>query len=209
MKWIDRSVNEFVSELGSKAAVPGGGGAAALLGGIGAALAGMVANLSSTKKKTEEQKARIAELLEESKKLQKRLLELTDLDAENFLPLSRAYGLPTETAEQKEEKERILERALKKACEVPLETVLICHEGIQLHHELVHLSSKLVISDVGVGVQALKAGLLSAQLNVQINLKLIKDESFVSETRQQIDPLIPDGVKKADEVFGIVSEAIS
>jgi len=209
MKWIDRSVNDFVTELGSKSAVPGGGGAAALLGSIGAALAGMVANLSSTKKKTEEQKARIAELLEASRKLQDRFLELTDLDAENFLPLSKAYGLPTETEEQKKEKERVLEKALKKACEVPLETVLICHKGIELHHELVHLSSKLVISDVGVGVQALRAGLLSAQLNVQINLKLIKDENFISETRQQIDPLIPDGIKKADEVFEIVSKAIS
>ena len=209
MKWIDRSVNDFVTELGSKSAVPGGGGAAALLGSIGAALAGMVANLSSTKKKTEEQKARIAELLEASGKLQDRFLELTDLDAENFLPLSKAYGLPTETEEQKKEKERVLEKALKKACEVPLETVLICHKGIELHHELVHLSSKLVISDVGVGVQALRAGLLSAQLNVQINLKLIKDENFISETRQQIDPLIPDGIKKADEVFEIVSKAIS
>ncbi len=208
MKWIDRSVNDFVTELGSKAAVPGGGGAAALLGGIGAALAGMVANLSSTKKKTEEQKARIRELLKASKKLQDRFLELTDLDAENFLPLSKAYGLPAETEEQKQEKERVLQKALKKACEVPLETVLICHKGIELHHELVHLSSKLVISDVGVGVQALRAGLLSAQLNVQINLKLIKDEDFISETRQQIDPLIPDGIKKADEVFEIVSNAI-
>ncbi len=208
MKWIDRSVNDFVTELGSKAAVPGGGGAAALLGGIGAALAGMVANLSSTKKKTEEQKARIRELLKASKKLQDRFLELTDLDAENFLPLSKAYGLPAETEEQKQEKERVLQKALKKACEVPLETVLICHKGIELHHELVHLSSKLMISDVGVGVQALRAGLLSAQLNVQINLKLIKDEDFISETRQQIDPLIPDGIKKADEVFEIVSNAI-
>ncbi len=86
---------------------------------------------------------------------------------------------------------------------------MICHKGIQLHHELVHLSSKLVISDVGVGVQALKAGLLSAQLNVQINLKLIKDEDFASKTRQQIDPLIPDGMKKADEVYKAVVQAIS
>jgi len=209
VKWIDRSVNDFVTELGSKSAVPGGGGAAALLGSIGVALAGMVANFSSTKKKTEDQKARIAELLEESQKLQQRLLELTDLDAENFLPLSKAYGLPTESAEQKEEKEAVLEQALKKACEVPLEIVLICHKGIELHHELVHLSSKLVISDIGVGVQALKAGLLSAQLNVQINLKLIKDEDFISKIRKQVDPLIPDGVKKADEVYEIVVQAVS
>lgn len=208
MKWIDRSVNDFVTELGTKSAVPGGGGAAALLGGVGVALAGMVANLSSTKKKTDEQKAKIAELLEESKKLQDRFLELTDLDAENFLPLSKAYGLPTETEEQKQEKERVLESGLKKACEVPLETVIICYKGIEIHHQLVHLSSKLVISDVGVGVQALKAGMLSAELNVQINLKLIKDQAFIHTARKQIDPLIPQGIKKADQVFEIVSNAI-
>ncbi|SFH68196.1 Formiminotetrahydrofolate cyclodeaminase [Tindallia magadiensis] len=209
MKWVEESVERFINELGSKNAVPGGGGAAALLGGVGVALAGMVANLSATKKKTEEQKNRIAALLEESKKLQERFLELTDLDAENFLPLSKAYGLPTDTEEQKEQKEKVLEEALKKACEVPVETVVICHKAIDIHHELVHLSSKLVISDVGVGVQALRAGLLSAKLNVDINLKLIKDENFIGETRQKIDSLIPDGLKKADDVFEIVESAIN
>ena len=75
-----------------------------------------------------------------------------------------------------------MEVALKKACEVFQGTVRICHKGIRLHHELVHLSSKLIFSNVGA--QALKAGLLSVQLNVPINLKLLQEKIVVSETRR-------------------------
>ena len=38
-------------------------------------------------------------------KLEKKLLSMIDEDAKNFLPLSKAYGLPTSTEEEKKIKE--------------------------------------------------------------------------------------------------------
>ena len=52
----DKKCTEFVEVLYSKSAVPGGGGAAALVGAIGTALAGMVGNLTTGKKKYAEMK---------------------------------------------------------------------------------------------------------------------------------------------------------
>ena len=48
----------------------------------------MVTKVFSTKKKTDAQKQRIVGLLEESKKSQERILELSDLEAKNILPLA-------------------------------------------------------------------------------------------------------------------------
>ena len=48
---IDKSVREFVTELASDSAAPGGGSASALAGCLGAALTKMVCNLSSDEEK--------------------------------------------------------------------------------------------------------------------------------------------------------------
>ena len=87
----------------------------------------MVANLTVGKKKYADVEEEIKEAREQLEKLRDELVALTDRDAEAFEPLSKAYGLPKETQEQKEEKERILEQALYEASIVPMdimETVL-------------------------------------------------------------------------------------
>jgi formiminotetrahydrofolate cyclodeaminase len=50
MEFADLTVRDFADKLFSKDAVPGGGGAAALAGALGAALDGMVCNLTTGKK---------------------------------------------------------------------------------------------------------------------------------------------------------------
>lgn len=51
-------------------------------------------------------------------------------DAEVFEPLAKAYGLPRETEEEKADKARVMERALKDACSVPMEIMERCCEAI-------------------------------------------------------------------------------
>ena len=48
---LNNSCNEFLNQLASGAAVPGGGCASALCGALGAALGSMVCNLTLGKKK--------------------------------------------------------------------------------------------------------------------------------------------------------------
>lgn len=49
---VEKNCRGFIEALYSRDAVPGGGGAAALAGAQGAALAGMVANLTAGKSNT-------------------------------------------------------------------------------------------------------------------------------------------------------------
>ena len=96
--------------LASKAPVPGGGGASALVGAIGTALCNMVGSLTVGKKKYAAVEAEISGLMEKATELQNALLELIEKDAEVFEPLSRAYGLPKETEEERAEKARVMRR---------------------------------------------------------------------------------------------------
>ncbi len=88
-----------------------------------------------------------------------------------------------------------MEKALKVACEVPLNIVRVCYEAIKLHEDLVDKGSRLAISDVGVGVQCLRAAILGGQLNVVININSIQDKEYVNKVKTEVDKLVEDGVK--------------
>ena len=208
MKISEKTCIEFVNVLASKSAVPGGGGAAALVGAIGMALGSMVCNLTIGKKKYAEYEESVKEILVKAREIEKKLLSMIDKDAENFLPLSKAYGLPNSTEEEKKIKEDIMENALKVACEVPIDIVRVCFDAIKLHEDLVDKGSKLAISDVGVGVQCLRAAILSGQLNVVININSIKDMEYVEAIRKEVNSLVEEGVKICDEVYAKVEKAL-
>ena len=207
-KIAQKNCVDFVDVLASKAAVPGGGGAAALAGAIGMALGSMVCNLTTGKKKYAQYEEAIQEILVKAGKLQEELLSMIDKDAEGFYPLSKAYGLPTSTEEEIQYKDETMEKCLKVACEVPMNIVRLCHDSIKLHEELVDKGSKLAISDVGCGVQCLRAAILSAQLNVIINVNSMKDREYAQKIDRECNQLVEDGVKICDEVYKKVLVAL-
>jgi formiminotetrahydrofolate cyclodeaminase len=132
MGFSTSTCTEFVEVLASKAPVPGGGGASALVGAVGTALGNMVGSLTVGKKKYADVEDEMYELKAKCDQLQKDFLRLIERDAEVFEPLSKAYGMPKETEEEKAEKARVMEIVLKDACSVPMEIMEKCCEAIEL-----------------------------------------------------------------------------
>ena len=208
MKLSQCTCEDFANKLASKEPVPGGGGVAALAGSLGAALASMVANYSIGKKKFLGMEAKHQEIIDKSCDLMNKLMALIDEDAENFEPLSKAYGLPANTEEEKAEKEKVLQGCLKVAASGPVKMVEYVYEAIKIQEELVDISTKIIISDVGCGVQMLKAALYSANLNVIVNMNSINDEAYVAETNAKVNAMVKEGAEIADKVYGKVVEVL-
>ncbi|WP_333860351.1 cyclodeaminase/cyclohydrolase family protein [Clostridium sp.] len=204
-----KSCVDFVEVLGSKDAVPGGGSVSALAGSLGAALGSMVCNLTLGKKKYAEYEEKLEFILQKTYKLQRELLNMVDEDAKCFLPLSQAYGMPKNTKEEKAIKEKVLQKCLKDACGVPVNIIKKAYDTIKLHEILVDGCSELVISDIGVGVQCLRAAIVGAKLNVIINLSSINDKEYVYRVKSEIEPLVREGIEIADRVYGKVVEILS
>lgn len=200
MSMLDKSCKDFVEVLASAAPVPGGGGAAAFGGSVGMALCNMVGNLTVGKKKYAEVEGEVKELLEQGYKVISDLQALVDKDAEVFEPLSQAYGIPKDDPTRGE----VMEKCAKAACEVPLQILRKAYEGIKITNRMAQIGSLLVISDAGCGVVFLKASLESAMLNVTINLGIIKDQDYVNVTRDEMNKLLAEGRKMADETLEIV-----
>lgn len=204
MSMLEKSCNEFLKELASKAAVPGGGGAAACGGAIGMALSNMVGNLTVGKKKYLDVQEEVIDLIEKGSKVIEELKALVDKDAEVFEPLSKAYGLPKDTPEQAKIKEETLECCSKTACSVPMEIMRKSYEGIKIHERMGQIGTMIAISDVGCGVAFLKAALISGSLNVIININSIKDQEYVQATAEEMNQLLADGSRIADETLELV-----
>ncbi len=191
----------FIDELASKSPTPSGGGATALIGSIGTALCSMVCSLTVGKKKYEEYESEVLEVLEESTRLQNRLLELIKEDEENFLPLSKAYSLKSTTDEEKKIKEETMEKCLKLAAKTPLELIDVCYESINLHKKILGKTTILAISDIGVGVQALRCAVLSSKINVLINLNGLKDEDYKKLKIGEMERKVSSSIKLCDEIY--------
>ena len=201
MDLMKQSCECFIEILASKEPVPGGGAAAAYVGAIGMALGNMVGSLTIGKKKYENVQEDIASLKIKAGALQNDLLILVNRDAELFEPLSKAYGMPKETEEQKEIKARVMESALALACSVPIEIMQKCCEAIDLQQEFSNKGTAIAISDVGCGIACCKAALMAASLNVFINTKSMRDRCYADKINAQAEQMLESYTKKADEIY--------
>ena len=204
MGFSTSTCTEFVEVLASKAPVPGGGGASALGGAVGTALGNMVGSLTVGKKKYADVEEEMWELKGKCDQLQKDFLRLIERDAEVFEPLSKAYGMPKETEEEKAEKARVMAIVLKDACSVPMEIMEKCCEALDLIKEFAAKGSKLAISDAGVAATFCKAALKGASLNVYINTKSMADREYAEELNAKADAMLEKYCKLADETFDSV-----
>lgn len=201
---LEQKATEFIEALSSSAPIPGGGGASAAVGALGAALGLMVTNLTVGKKTYADVEDEIKEVRSQLEMLRDELVRLVDADAEAFKPLSKAYGMPKETQQQKEEKERVMEEALYQASVVPMEIMETVLKTMELLRVLGQKGSKMAVSDVGVGILFAQAALEGASLNIFINTKSMKQRDRAKEMNAKAEKLIADGRALRDEVYADV-----
>ena len=199
---------QFLQDLASSAPAPGGGGAAAYAGALGTALASMVANLTTGKKKYAAVQDDIDRILEKATALYQEQYALIARDAEDFLPLAEAYRLPSETPEEKAYKDKVMEEALAKACETPLAIMRCAMDALALHEELAQKGSVLARSDVGAGAALLRGSLQAASLNIFINAKSMQDRAKAEALLEETETMLREGCAYAERIFQMVKEEL-
>ncbi len=204
MRFQDKNLVEFTTELASKAAVPGGGGASALVGSVGVALGNMVGELTVGKKKYADVEEEVLTLMGQAEALRKELLQLIEDDAACFAPLAKAYGIPKDDPER----DTIMEAALKEACSVPMDIMRTVCKAIDLLVDFAKKGSALAISDAGCGAVCCKAALQGASLNVFINTKSMKNRAAAEALETEANELLEKYCPITDEIFDIVFKKI-
>lgn len=197
MDQTTRTCREFVEVLASDAPAPGGGGASALVAALGTALGNMVGSLTVGKKRYADVEEEIRSLMARCNALQTELLDQVPADAEGFLPLAKAYGIPKDDPNRAE----ILEKATIAACAVPIHIMELCCESLDVIAVMAAKGSRLAVSDAGCAAVIVKAALQAASLNVFINTKTLKDREKAEEMNEKCFKMLEQYGKLADEVF--------
>lgn len=204
----DQKIKNFLDQLASQSATPGGGSVAALTGAMGAALLSMVGNLTIGKEKYQDVEGKIKELLKKSENLRARFEELMEKDVEVFNELMVIMKLPRITEEEKEYRNGKMQTSLKEAAQVPLAVAEKSKELIDICQEIAGIGSRNAISDAGVGVLLAEAAFDSAIINVKINLNLIKDEKIKKELINKIENLTGLVKGKKEKVLELVLQRL-
>lgn len=202
---MEKNVDKFLADLASSAPTPGGGGAAALCGALGIALGNMVGSLTLGKKKYADVHEDIAELNAKAEALRAGFVALVDADAEAFAPLSRAYAIPKDDPARDE----IMEPALLKAAEAPLEIMRKCAEALDLISGYAAKGSAPAISDAGCAAALCGAAMEAAALNVKINTKSMKNRAVADNINAEMNELLQKYFVLSQEIYNDVSGRLS
>jgi len=203
MKLVEQRVIDFVAATASKEPTPGGGAIAALTAATGAALAEMVANLTFGKKGYEAVQTEMEELQAKAEAIRKRMLELSQADADVFNIFMNALGLPKNTDEEKAARTAAIQQAYKDAAMVPFEIGELANQIFDLAELASRKGNQNLITDGIIAAINARAAVKSAFLNVRINLSGIKDESFVEELISKMYAIEKDLDVKESSIIGL------
>ncbi len=195
MQTGEMTIEAFLDALAARESTPGGGGAAALAGSQAAALLSMVINFTLGNKKYADVATAMESYLQQSEALRAELLTLADRDVAAFDAVSACYGMPRATAEEKAARTAALQAALKGAAEVPFVAAERALALLHLVEPVAREGNTNVVSDAGVALHMAQAALRSALINVNINLKFIKDEAYVTTWATKRDELLAEAAK--------------
>ena len=203
MKLVEQRVIDLVAATASKEPTPGGGAIAALTAATGAALAEMVANLTVGKKGYEAVQPEMEELQAKAEAIRKRMLELSQADADVFNIFMNALGLPKNTDEEKAARTAAIQQAYKDAAMVPFEIGELANQIFDLAELASRKGNQNLITDGIIAAINARAAVKSAFLNVRINLSGIKDESFVAELTSKMYAIEKDLDVKESSIIGL------
>jgi glutamate formiminotransferase/formiminotetrahydrofolate cyclodeaminase len=183
---VKMNLREFCNETLSDSPAPGGGSVAAFMGALGVSLGGMVANLSAGKRGWEDKLSYFSDWAVKAQQLKDELLFLVDEDTAAFNKVMDAFALPKDSPEEKAARSAAIQLANKYAAEIPLRVMETASKSYQLLTEMAENGNPASISDVGVGLLALRACIDGAAMNVRINLAGLKDEKLRSVLQESV-----------------------
>ncbi len=205
---VSRPLQQFVEETASESPAPGGGSVSALLGALGAALATMVANLSSHKRGWDERWEEFSDWADRGKAHQDELAALIDADTDAFNELMAAFGLPSETEDDMARRSDAIERATRQAIDVPLRVMEVSLDSMDVIAAMADMGLAASVSDTGVAVLCARSAVMGAYLNVRINASGLADQSAAADYLERGRELCDRAMARETEILSQVDRRI-
>jgi formiminotetrahydrofolate cyclodeaminase len=192
----------FVNAVAEGTATPGGGAVAALAGALSAALAEMVAQLTTGKKKYAEVEVTMRAIAAAAGDLRLRLMSTIQEDIQAFDAVMEAYRLPKEDAGRP----AAIQNALSRAADVPLNVARLALDAMQLAEQVARQGNVNAVSDATVAVFMGAAAVDGAALNVRVNAASLDDANLATRYRNDISAIAEQAHTIREAVIAVAEE---
>ncbi len=203
-KLVDMPLSGFVEETASESPAPGGGSISAAVGAMGAALATMVANLSSHKRGWDERWEEFSDWADRGKIYHDELLVLIDEDTAAFNRIIEAFGLPKGTKSEKLERRKAIEAATRQAIEVPFRIMQKAHDSMEIIKAMAEIGNPNSVSDAGVAALCARTAVMGAYLNIRINAGSVEDKKWIDNILSHGRQIQESAISLEKEILTIV-----
>jgi glutamate formiminotransferase/formiminotetrahydrofolate cyclodeaminase len=207
-KLVSMSLRAFADETASESPAPGGGSIAAYCGVMGAALASMVANLSSHKRGWDDKWEYFSDWAEKGQRIKDALLKAVDEDTAAFNKIMKAFELPKGNDAEKAARKLAIHDATRYAIEVPFKVMGLCVDAMEVAKAMADSGNPNSVTDAGVGALSARTGVRGAFLNVKINAAGFADKAFVDDVLAKGEALEARALALEEEVMAIVQSKI-
>jgi glutamate formiminotransferase/formiminotetrahydrofolate cyclodeaminase len=207
-KLASMSLIEFADETSSESPAPGGGSISAYLGSLGAALATMVANLSSHKRGWDERWKEFSDWAEKGQFFKDQLLRLVDEDTNAFNGIMNAFSLPKTTDAEKAARTAAIQDATRYATEVPFRVMEASLASMEVIRAMAEIGNPNSVSDAGVGALAARSAVMGAYLNVKINAAGLTDKTFAGDIIAKGKAIQEKAQQLETEILSVVNQKI-
>ena len=207
-KLVSMTLSAFANETASESPAPGGGSVAAYIGTLGAALAAMVANISSHKKGWDDRWEEFSGWAEKAQKFKKELLLLVDQDTNAFNALMGAFALPKSSDAEKFTRAKAIQEATKAAIEIPYQVMQKAYLSMETIRAMAEIGNPNSVSDAGVGAICARSAVMSAFLNVRINASSIEDKLYIKEILTRAEEIQKKAMALETDILKLVDEKI-
>jgi formiminotetrahydrofolate cyclodeaminase len=149
----------------------------------------MSGNFTAGRRKFSDVEEEVRGLLAGLAACREKLLALVDEDAEAYGAVDAAYAMPRGTEQEKSARAAAVDAALCGAMQAPLEVMRQCARVAAAAERLAEIGNRNLITDVGVSAVLAEAACAAARLNVEINLKFLRDDAASRTAAEEMDEL--------------------
>ena len=200
----DSTVRDFLASVAAATPTPGGGSVSALAAALSVALARMVAGLAREKRGYEDSQPAIRQLEDRAKAVQERFEALVDEDARAYDSVLSAMSQPRSTDAERAARVEHMQAAYRRAAEIPLETMRLGVEALELAELAAEKGNRSATTDAGVAILLAEAAIRGASLNCRVNLASIRDEAFRTSAEKEMQDLLAKAQTVGHRAMGLV-----
>ncbi len=204
--YLNKPLQEYLTDLASAKSTPGGGSAAALSGAMASALACMVARLTLSKADYAAVHPEIETLLQSAEQTRERFQQLMQADIDAYGQLSACFKMPRTTDQERAARTQAVQAGLLSAALVPLEMVEYAAQLAQYCQRIAEIGNKNVLSDIATATMLASSAGTGASWMVRTNLRSMKDLQQIEALGMRLSVALETITAASQQVVNIVGE---